>query len=323
MKQHFLQSTTWEQYEKTTGHQTFRLTGDGFEVMAVLKSTPIGKYLFCPYGPTIYTKDGLPASLNALRDLAREQQAFFVRIEPTVPLASADEDRSPLAFSVANFQELHLCKSHDIDPAHTWQLSLEADTETLFKDMETSKGRAWRNAAKRHLSIRQSTNPDDVAILSRLLQQIGEQDNFIPQSEQHLRDQITAGFATLYIAEQSAPDSETTPVAAALFYDYDGLRFYAHAAADNNYRKIAPGTVIIVQAILDAKAAGSKIFDFWGITTSTDPKHPWYGFTTYKKSFSGYQVDYAGTWDLPLNRFKYSLYGLIRKLNRSLRKIHH
>ena len=57
------------------------------------------------------------------------------------------------------------------------------------------------------------------------------------------------------------------------------------------------------------------------ITTSEDKNHPWYGFTQYKKSFGGFEVDYSGTWDFPLNKRKYSLYKKIRKANRLLRKI--
>ena len=39
--------------------------------------------------------------------------------------------------------------------------------------------------------------------------------------------------------------------------------------------------------IIDAKHNGRKKFDFWGVTTSEDPNHPWYGFTKFKKSFGG------------------------------------
>ena len=109
--------------------------------------------------------------------------------------------------------------------------------------------------------------------------------------------------------------------AAALVYDYDGVRYYAHAAADYEHRKLRAGTVLLVQMILDAARAGQQTFDFWGITTSTDPEHPWAGFTQYKKSFGGRQVDYAGTWDLPLNKRKYQLYKTLRQVNLRVRKL--
>ena len=80
------------------------------------------------------------------------------------------------------------------------------------------------------------------------------------------------------------------------------------------------GVVDILRG-LDAKKNGQKYYDFWGITTSKDKNHPWYGFTQYKKSFGGRQVDYAGTYDLPINRKKYALYSLLRPINKLKRKI--
>lgn len=346
MKQHFLQSPTWEAYEQLEGNQTFRLKGQDYEALAVLKSTPVGNYLFCPYGPAVKSKEGLTNALDALKVLAREQKAFFIRIEPVIPVTNQAADTSttsvsPLHFTPDEFKQLGLKKSHDLDPAHTWMLDLGASEADLLNNMESRKVRYWRNASKKGITLRQSTNPDDITILARLLEQLGDKDNFIPQNEKHLRGQLESGFATLYIAEISeqatpsnAPNStekptensdsqEKKPIAAALIYDHDDTRFYAHAAADNDYRKLVPGTVILIQMILDAKNSGKKHYDFWGMTTSEDPKHPWYGFTQYKKSFGGYQVDYAGTWDLPLNTAKYHLYGLIRKANRLARKIKH
>lgn len=127
---------------------------------------------------------------------------------------------------------------------------------------------------------------------------------------------MKAGFATLYVAELDG-----LPIATSLVYDYDGARYYAHAAADYEHRKLAAGAILLVQMIVDAKRAGMQSFDFWGITTSENANHPWYGFTQFKKSFGGQQVDYAGTWDLPVKKFRYLLYIAIRKFNRLRRKL--
>ena len=75
------------------------------------------------------------------------------------------------------------------------------------------------------------------------------------------------------------------------------------SAADMEFKKL-PGTVaLLTTALFDAKENGLKKFDFWGIapvdTSGNVPKnHPWAGFTAFKKSFGGYEVDYCGTFDL-------------------------
>lgn len=306
MNSHFLQSPAWEAYEHLENHRTFRLEGDGFSAMTILESTPFGNYLFCPYGPTFADESSLENPLLALTELAKEQHAFFIRLEPTTPLTPT------------LIQKLHLKKSHDLDPAHTWMLDLTPSEADLLKNMESRKVRYWRNYPKRNISIRQSHDPAEITILTNLLEALGDKDNFIPQNRQHLENQLKCDFATLYIAEL-----DQQPIAAALIYDYKNTRYYAHAAADATHRKIVPGTILLIQMILDAKQSGKTIFDFWGMTPSTDPNHPWYGFTQYKKSFGGYQVDYAGTYDLPLSPTKYQLYKALRKLNRFKRKLSH
>ena len=96
MKQHFLQSSAWEEYQSLENHQTFRIQGENYSALAVLETTPVGNYLFCPYGPTLQAdKSGnlepaLDSAISGLKALAREHQAFFIRLEP--PYASLSTD---------------------------------------------------------------------------------------------------------------------------------------------------------------------------------------------------------------------------------------
>lgn len=303
MKPHLLQSHAWEKYSQAEGHQTFWLEDDNYQALAVLHHTPLGSYLFCPYGPTISSPAALQDALTALKNLAKDHQAIFVRIEPTVTI-TADQ-----------LKHFGLVKSHDQEPAHTWILDLTIPEAELLDGIEKTKVRHWRNHEKKNISIRTSTNPEEISILTKFLQGVGKRDNFTPQDQQHLANQLKSGFATLYIAEY-----EHQPIAASLVYDHDGVRYYAHAATDDEHRKLMAGTILLVQMIVDAKNTGAHTFDFWGITTSFDPHHPWYGFTQYKKSFGGKQVDYTGTWDLPVNHIKYQLYKVVRRINRLKRK---
>lgn len=302
---HFLQSPTWENYEQLEGHTTFRLESKDFEAMAILNSTPLGNYLYCPYGPILKndSETSLKSALKSLSDLAKKQNAFFIRIEPTFP--------SPVNI----LQSLGLKKSHDLNPAHTWAIDLTKPQEEILKNMRKSNVQYWRSSAKKGLSIHTSQNPDDITRLTSLLQTVSERNHFNPQDETHLKNQLKSGFATLYFAEH-----QSKTLAASLVYDDGETRFYAHAATSDEERKLAAGIVLLVQMILDAKDHGAKTFDFWGITTSEDKNHPWYGFTQFKKSFGGHEVDYSGTWDLPLNSLRYRLYQIIRKLNRFKRK---
>lgn len=302
MNTHILQSHLWEKYSQLEGYETFWLEGKDFQALALKYHTPLGVYLYCPYGPTLDETDPITAlehSLMALKKLAAKEQAFFIRIEPTVYIEPE------------SLESHGLIKSHDIDPANTWVIDLTSTEEELLSHIEKDRVRKWRNHQKRGIAIRTTKDPEEVAILSTLLNGLGARKHFTPQDENHLKNQLKSGFATLYIAEY-----EGQPIAAALKCDYDGVRYSTHAATSTEHRELAAGPIVALQSMIDAQKAGMKLFDFWGMTPSTDPNHPWYGFTKYKKTFGGRQVDYSGTWDLPLRKVKYRFYTMLRKANR-------
>lgn len=339
-----MQSKIWEDYQKLEKATTFRLTDTDYDCLVIEKPTPFGSYFFMPYGPALSTtkpdskksatitqpqsdtkqsisaaKNSLQKAIKSLLGTDQAQSAVFMRIEPAYPLSA---DHIVSAAKSVN-KNLKVVKTKDLDPHFTWVLDLEGKSDDdLLKNMESRKVRYWRNAEKKGITIHTSKNPDDIRILTDFLENLGEKDNFTPQDHQHLKNQLESGnFATLYLADYTDPETQkTVPIAAALVYDYDGVRYYAHAATDFEHRKFQAGSILLIQMILDAKNQGQKFFDFWGITKSEDKNHPWYQFTQYKKSFGGREVEFAGTYDIIVNPVKYRLYNLARRGNRFLRK---
>ena len=111
-------------------------------------------------------------------------------------------------------------------------------------------------------------------------------------------------------------------IAASLFFDYQGTRFYMQSAANLDFKHLPATVALLSHAIFTAKEDGLKTLDFWGIAPEdADASHPWYGFTEFKKSFGGYEKIYAGTFDYLIDPQKYHLYSLLRKINRIKRKI--
>lgn len=304
MKPHFLQSREWEEFQKAEGFEIFREKGKNFEFMAILKPTSLGNYLFLPYGPTLKDKKSLKSAIFAIKKLAKEKNCIFARIEPTIP------------FSAAEMKKFGAKKSHHIDPEHTWVLDLPKTDEEIYQIIGKNKARAHRNHKIKEISLRTSKNPEDMKIFFKFYESVAEKDNFQTNERKYLENQLKFDFATLYIAE-----FQGKPIGATIIYTGKDACYYAYAGADYEFRKKEAGAILLTQMLMDARAAGKKIFDFWGITTSENPKDPWYGFTKFKKSFGGRQVDYAGTYDIPINRKKYAIYSLLRPINKMKRKI--
>ena len=310
MNPHFLQTEAWEEFQKSEGRETFRVKGTDFEFMAILRPTSLGNYLFVPYGPVLKSKKALPHALDALKKLAAEKNAYFIRIEPT------------LEFSEAEMAKYKLKKTHHIEPQHTWVLDLTQSEEDILAGMESRKVRYYRNYTKKGMTIRTTHDPKEMKILFKLLSEVAQTDNFQTFEEKYLENQLKFPFATLYIVEVTEEDKkDPIPIAAALMYDTDDTCYYAHTGAEYEHRKLNAGIVLLIKMILDAKKNGRKNFDFWGVTTSEDPKHPWYGFTKFKQAFGGHLVTYTGTYDLPLKSAKYRAYTLLRPINKIKRKL--
>ncbi|MFV0485007.1 MAG: lipid II:glycine glycyltransferase FemX [Candidatus Saccharimonadales bacterium] len=304
MTPHFLQTGTWKSFKETGGSTTFLDSSEHWSYVAYLEKTPLGSYLYVPYGPTLDKKAALQPALKSLKKLAKSQGSLFVRIEPTLKIAQSD------------MKKLGLIKTKNQNPEHTLILNLTPTADELLNNMKQNNRNLYRNYIKKGIKIVKTQDPSKISILTRLIAGVTAHNHFHAHDEEYLKNQLASGFATLYIAEL-----DKKPIAASLVYDTPTTRIYSQAAADYEHRKLSAGTILVVQMILDARADGKKYFDFWGITPSEDPKHPWYGFTKFKKSFGGEVVTYSGTYDLPVQKVKYRLYGLIRAINLGIRRL--
>ena len=191
----------------------------------------------------------------------------------------------------------------------------------IYEIIGKNKARAHRNRALKGISVRTSKNPAEMKIFFKFYEEVAKKDNFQTNERNYLKNQLNFDFTTLYIAEFTDENGQKIPIAATIMYTGKDTCYYAYAGADYEFRKKEAGAILLTQMLMDARAAGKKFFDFWGITTSENPKDHWYGFTKFKKSFGGRQIDYAGTYDIPINRKKYALYSLLRPINKLKRKI--
>lgn len=92
--------------------------------------------------------------------------------------------------------------------------------------------------------------------------------------------------------------------AGAIFLIGDKTAYYWQAFTSKEGRKNLSQYKIVWEGILWAKKQGAKIFDFEGIYDSRFPNNSWLGFTHFKKSFGGNEVEYPGAFSKFLLPFK-------------------
>ena len=303
MKIPITQSEAWHSLQQALGETSFLEQGSGYHYLAILKSTPVGKYLYLPYGPVIETKSGLENALKSLHNLASRYQAIFTRVEP-----QSQEFIRHLPGSAK--------KSPDLSPAETWVLDLSGTDEELKNRLPSRLLRYYKSASKKGITVETSHNPDDIHYLLDLQKALAREKGISTFSEEYLKTELAQSFATLYLVRQ-----ENTVISAGLVFDDKDTRYNLQGAQSEAGRKLHATGILTIQLILDAKDKGFKTFDFWGIAPEGAPAtHPWAGFTAFKKTFAGREVDYCGTYDLVYHSVKYRLYQLLRRLGRLLPK---
>jgi lipid II:glycine glycyltransferase (peptidoglycan interpeptide bridge formation enzyme) len=81
-----------------------------------------------------------------------------------------------------------------------------------------------------------------------------------------------------------------------IFLIGDKIAYYWQAFSNKKARRALAQYKIVWEAILWAKERGAKIFDFEGIYDKRFPDKSWLGFTHFKKSFGGHEVEYPGAF---------------------------
>lgn len=318
MSEPITQSREWGKLQDALGEVSVYKQADSYYYLAIIKHTPAGNYLYCPYGPVAKTAAGFNQAIESLMSLAREHRAIFIRIEPQNPDFTLPKKAK---------------KVKDLSPADTWVLDLTQDKATILTNFSQGTRTRYNTFAKKGLTVESTRDPEDIKHLVALQAKLFKSKHLTAYDANYLKKELEQPFATLYLVKYHTPDfavsaagncKAPTPkdgqvLAASLFFDHQGTRYYMQSAADGEFKKLPATVALLTTALFDAKEQGIKEFDFWGIAPDGAPSdHPWQGFTEFKKSFGGSAKHYAGTYDIVLNPAKYRLFHTLKKLKKSL-----
>lgn len=78
---------------------------------------------------------------------------------------------------------------------------------------------------------------------------------------------------------------------------------YLYGASNNMKRNLMPNFLLQWTAMRDARSAGARIYDLYGIPPTDDARHPMHGLFLFKTGFGGKNIHRVGTFDVPLNHF--------------------
>ena len=88
--------------------------------------------------------------------------------------------------------------------------------------------------------------------------------------------------------------------------------WYSYGASSTEKRDVRGSNAVQWAMISDALAAGADVYDLRG-TDTLDADDPHVGLIQFKVGTGGEAVEYAGEWDLPLNRPLYKAFDIYMK----------
>ena len=189
------QSKEWRKLQDDLGETSYIESGQDFHYLAILKKTPAGNYLYCPYGPVADSRKGFTGAIKALQSLAREQSATFIRIEPI------EASAAKYLPQVAKSHGMKLVKTKDLNPKETWLLDLTGTDDDLKSKLPSRLLRYYKSAPGKGIAIETSHDPADIHYLLDLQRALAKEKGISTFSEHYLQTELKQPFATLYLVK--------------------------------------------------------------------------------------------------------------------------
>jgi lipid II:glycine glycyltransferase (peptidoglycan interpeptide bridge formation enzyme) len=306
-----LQSWEWGEFQEDFGRKVWRLgvyDGDVLVGVALAQLIPtrLRTHIYVSNGPVIRREkmsDYMPTLLGYLRALGIQEKVQFIRIDP---LYKDDEKIKE------EFKSMNLVISKTFTQSENkWLLDVTEEENTLLNNMRKSTRYEIKKAQREGVVVHSSDKPEDYQKFEDLFLITSKRQDFIPHPLEYYRKQFKAlakeGIYRVYWAEK---DGEILATALISFFGDTSSYLHAGSLSNREVNKYMAPPALVWQAIKDTKEKGMKYFDFWGIALTDDPKHPWAGFTRFKKGFGGFLYQVVRAHDIPLTP-KYMLIALL------------
>jgi lipid II:glycine glycyltransferase (peptidoglycan interpeptide bridge formation enzyme) len=180
--------------------------------------------------------------------------------------------------------------------------------EDVLAGMNQQWRRNIKKAAKAGVEVTRGTRAD-LAAFHELYAHTAERDHFTPRPASY--------FETMHDAlSADAPDRfqlwlarhEGDLVAATIGIRVGTHVWYSYGASSTAKRDVRGSNAVQWAMMRDALAGGAHVYDLRGITDTLDADDSHVGLIQFKVGTGGEAVEYAGEWDLPVNRLLYKAF---------------
>ena len=324
----FLQSPAWMYFQKEFGRKIFNVTQGAFQTFLIQHDLPlVGKYLYCPRGPEIFSKSekfanrdnqilGKVQAMNFNEEMgqgickmihfAKNENVGWIRIEPRT--------EQLLECIKQTISEKIVKAPYDVQPKEIFVIDISKSEEDLLASMKPKTRYNINLARKKGVIIRHQSlvGQSGAQVFLKLTREMADRNGIAVHPENYYRKMIEtlpSDMLEMYTAQYDGKI-----IAANLIVFYDTVATYLHGASSNEHRNVMAPFLLQWQAILDARKRGCRVYDFGGVKTiaaiSKKNMPDWQGITNFKLGFSPNTkpVIFPGTYDIVINPRAYMLY---------------
>lgn len=293
---HFMQTSSWSDLKKNfgwkhLGYYFIQEANTTIGAFSVLLKQKFGiKILYIPRGPVCdYSNvEQLHQCLTAIKQLAKQEKAFFIRISPKL--------LEPTPIIAILQKENYILSNKQLQTKQTSRIDLNKETEMLLASFHEKTRYNIRLAGKKGVTVSPLTTPSELDVFYTILQKMALRQDYVLQAKayyQYIWEKLVpAGKAQIYLARTA----DTIIGGVVVFFSSD-TAYYMYGGFAYEYRNLMGNYLVHWQIMQEAKVQGLTWYDLQGIPKIKDENHPAYGFYRFKKGFNGEEVEFIGEYD--------------------------
>jgi lipid II:glycine glycyltransferase (peptidoglycan interpeptide bridge formation enzyme) len=341
----FLQSAMWGEFKSRFGWNAlaFLIEWDGYEKRPLLtlarRLAPGFSFAYVPWGPQLPPDFPAENRAQALAQLAvrlkplLSRNTAFIRFDPpwySEDAAGVSHNKDGADLTAVSHNEGAALKTAgfkrataDIQPPDTVIVNLSDSCEDILASMKPK----WRYnislAGKKGVCVN-TGEEKELETFYGLLKDTAQRDGIAIHSFEYYktlfeicekRNKNGEGLSLrLYTAVH---EGDTLAAIVVLFRARYAA--YLYGASSNEKRNLMAPYALQWKAMQDAKEAGCRYYDLFGIPPDEDPNHPMAGLYRFKTGFGGQIIHRPGSWDFPYKAAIYGLFNFAEAMRKKLR----
>lgn len=289
------------------------ILADDIAITAIEKHLPLlGKVWYIPKGPGVDDIEVLEGLVGSLREFAKKQGVFTIKIEPELPKGT-------------NMSHLGLRKTRYIQPNFaTVVMNLEPSLDEMLKTMPQKGRYAIKRAKRDGVSAKPVPATDENCKLMYDLFVTTASDAGFGIRPADYYQKFWQGYEAAEIGQMFFAYYEGEVVAAAYALAYGTKGTYKDGASIRKRTAYGASHLLQWEVITWMKERGITRHDLCGappIDQASNPEHPWYGVGLFKRSFTPDITEYVGAYELPVQPLKSKLW--TKFIEKLVRRVHY